>query len=173
MSITSKEKKGSSLKAIARNALRLKLDEQDLSDFRPKDDRFYDAYASLTLWAAVRIAGYDAVRLYLENGYNSSTVIYEGKTKYNTLKELAECARDRYDGKTFNKNIAKVVTYLEQKITISKEARPIFNVIPEEMNVKEQIDAQYITGDYVCKLIQRGRSLKILELFEAGYDYGT
>ncbi|HVA83211.1 MAG TPA: hypothetical protein VNF06_03545 [Candidatus Aquilonibacter sp.] len=173
MSIASRERKGSPLKALARNALLLKLEGQEQVKFAPKDERFYDAYASLTLWAAVRIAQYEPIKFYLENGYDMATTIYEGRTKYNTLKELAEFAKNRYDGKPFNKNIEKIIQYLGKKVVITNGARPIFNIIPEELNKKDQIDAQYISGDYVCKFVQSNKSLKILELFESGFDYGV
>ncbi|MDE1846228.1 MAG: hypothetical protein KGH53_03040 [Candidatus Micrarchaeota archaeon] len=165
MSIASRERRGSPLKAIARNALILSLEER----FSPKDERFYDGYASLEIWLAIRGGKFEEVKFYVENCYDTTTAIFEGSKKY-TLTELAICAQQRYDGKSFNNNIGKIVRYLEKRVTISNDRSPRFSILPEELNPQPQLEAQYVSQDYVCKFVRKDKQLKILELFESNFE---
>jgi len=163
------DKPKSSLSTLAKNVLRTEFRTRDgMNSFAPKDDRFYDALASVIMWHSIMDANIRQVRFYVSNGYNTNIRIQKKEGQVYTLMGFVLNAEREVQRPDFRKGIKRIADYLEERLPMSSGIAPVFRVTPFEKSKVFRIHTHYQIGAYNCLIRLNGSEIMVAE-FQWGY----
>ncbi|MDE1850451.1 MAG: hypothetical protein KGH54_01495 [Candidatus Micrarchaeota archaeon] len=156
----------SSLRALAKNVLREEFRERDgMERFTPRDERYYDALASVVVYHSIMDANISQLQFYVSNGYNTDIRIKSGG-QTQTLVEFAISAMRRSKDAPFAGGMREIAEYLQGRLHLSSGIPPIFRIIEYPRSKNFKVHTNYQIGEYNCTIRLNGRSLTV---WERGY----
>lgn len=166
MSTTSGERKKANVNAILKNELvHNEFREMKLHDFEPKDDRFFDALASMALRDRIIDGNLKSVKFYTNNGYDARIRMAQENSTQTLVEFTLNTAKVTKDPKIKN-NLKKIANFLQNKIGYSMTETPIFKVIEINHNNHVGIQMHYRVENYNCIFKQMDGFLAIAENFD-------